>query len=117
MNLARNIGGSVGISVVTTMLDRRSQVHLTNLAGNLSRANPALRAAIQGSSNAMRAHGASAAGAAQQAYALVQGTLFRQASMLAYLDCFWFLGVAILLMVPAVFLMKKTKPGGGMAVH
>jgi len=117
MHLARNIGGSVGISVVTTMLDRRSQVHLTNLVGNLSGANPALRAAIQGSSNAMRAHGASAAGATQQAYALLQGILLRQASMLAYLDCFWFLGVAILLMVPAVFLMKKTKPGGGMAVH
>src|ERR1700758_4459659 len=36
MNLARNIGGSVGISVVTTMLDRRTQMHLTNLASNLS---------------------------------------------------------------------------------
>ncbi len=31
MNLARNIGGSVGISVVTTMLDRRTPIHLTNL--------------------------------------------------------------------------------------
>ena len=37
--------------------------------------------------------------------------------MLAYIDCFWFLGVAILAMVPMVFLMKKSKPGGGMAVH
>ena len=31
MNLARNIGGSVGISVVTTMLDRRTQIHLNDL--------------------------------------------------------------------------------------
>ena len=31
--------------------------------------------------------------------------------MLAYIDCFWFLGVAILCMIPAVFLMKKSKPG------
>jgi len=36
--------------------------------------------------------------------------------MLAYIDCFWFLGWAILLMIPAVFLMKKSKPGG-MVVH
>src|SRR6201997_4585803 len=36
MNLARNIGGSVGISVVTTMLDRRGQVHLNYLSRNLS---------------------------------------------------------------------------------
>jgi len=117
MNLARNIGGSVGISVVTTMLDRRSQVHITNLASNLSQTNPALQNAINGAAANMRAHGASAAGATQQAYALIQAQLFRQASMLAYIDCFWFLGMAILVMVPMVFLIKKTKPGGGIAVH
>jgi MFS transporter, DHA2 family, multidrug resistance protein len=41
----------------------------------------------------------------------------RQATMLAYIDCFWLLGVAILLMVPMVLLIKKSRPGGGMAVH
>jgi MFS transporter, DHA2 family, multidrug resistance protein len=117
MNLARNIGGSVGISFVTTMLDRRTQLHLTNLSSNLSLTNPALRAMIQGASGAMRAHGASAAGATQRAYALIQGTIEQQATMLAYIDCFWFLAVAILLMVPTVFLIKKSRPGGGMAVH
>lgn len=117
MNLARNIGGSVGISVVTTMLDRRTQKHLTDLAGNLSAANPSLRAMLQGATKAMQAHGASAAEASQQAYALVQGTVQRQAVMLSYIDCFWFLGVAILCMIPAVFLIKKSKPGAGMAVH
>jgi DHA2 family multidrug resistance protein len=117
MNLARNIGGSVGISVVTTMLDRRAQVHLTHLASNLSQANPALSRMINGASQAMRAHGNSAAGATQQAYALLQSTVQRQATMLSYIDCFWFLGVAIMLMIPTVFLIKKTKGGGGMAVH
>jgi MFS transporter, DHA2 family, multidrug resistance protein len=117
MNLARNIGGSVGISVVTTMLDRRAQVHLTDLASNLSQGNPALSRMINGASQAMKAHGNSAAGATQQAYALLQSTVQRQATMLSYIDCFWFLGVAIMLMIPAVFLIKKTKGGGGMAVH
>ena len=117
MNLARNIGGSVGISVVTTMLDRRTQKHLSDLAGNLSASNLSLQAMLQGAARAMQAHGASAAEASQQAYALVQGTVQRQAVMLSYIDCFWFLGVAILCMIPAVFLIKKSKPGGGMAVH
>jgi DHA2 family multidrug resistance protein len=117
MNLARNIGGSVGISLVTTMLDRRTQLHLTNLASNLSLANPALQNTLRGAEAAIRAHGASDAGATQQAYALVQGAIGRQATMLAYIDCFWFLGVAILVMVPMVFLMKKSKPGGAIAVH
>src|SRR5260370_103700 len=66
---------------------------------------------------AAEAHGASAAHAAQQAYALVQSTVSRQATMLAYIDCFWFLGVAIMAMIPMVFLMKKSRPGGGLAVH
>jgi DHA2 family multidrug resistance protein len=117
MNLARNIGGSVGISVVTTMLDRRAQIHMTDLSTHLSQSNPALQSMIQGASRAMQAHGASAAGATRQAYALIQGTVERQATMLAYIDCFWFLGVAIMAMIPMVFLMKKSKPGGGMAVH
>jgi DHA2 family multidrug resistance protein len=65
----------------------------------------------------MEAHGASAAFASQQAYALIQGTLQRQATMLAYIDNFWMLGAAILLMVPTVFLMKKSRPGGEVAVH
>jgi DHA2 family multidrug resistance protein len=117
MNLARNIGGSVGISVVTTMLDRRTQLHLNNLAGRLNAGSAAFQSMVQGASRALVAHGASAAGGTQQAYALIQGTVAREATMLAYLDCFWFLGVAILAMVPMVFLIKKSKPGGGIAVH
>src|SRR5712672_3089138 len=117
MNLARNIGGSVGISIVTTLLDRRTQQHLNDFASHLTAGSAALQASIQGASRAMVAHGASASGATRQAYALVQGTVERQATMLAYIDCFWFLGVDILVMVPMVFLMKKSKPGGGIAVH
>ena len=117
MNLARNIGGSVGISVVTNMLDRRTQVHLTDLARNLTPSNPALQGMIAGATKGMQAHGASAAGATQRAYALIQFTVQRQATMLSYIDCFWFLGVAIMLMIPAVFLIKKSRPGGGIAVH
>ena len=117
MNLARNIGGSVGISFVTTMLDRRTQVHLTDFATHVNNGNPALLSMMRGAAQAMRTHGASAADATQQAYALIQGTIQRQAAMLAYVDCFWLLGVAILIMIPMAFLVKKSKPGGGMAVH
>jgi len=115
MNLARNIGGSVGISVVTTMLDRRAQIHLTNLSTHLTAGNMELQSRMQGLMRMLQLHGR-ASGAAG-AYAMIQGTVQRQAVMLSYLDCFWFLGVSILCMIPAVFLMKKSKPGGGMAVH
>src|ERR1700675_517986 len=111
MNLARNIGGSGGISLVTTPLDRPTQVHLNDLSRNLSASNPAFQSMLRGATQAMRSHGASAAFATQQAYALIEGTIQRQATMLAYIDDFRFLGWAILAMVPLVFLMKKGKPG------
>jgi len=116
MNLARNIGGSVGISLVTTLLDRRGQVHLNYLSRHLSASNPAFQSMMQGTTQAMRAHGANSVFATQQAYAMIQGTVQRQATMLAYIDDFRLLGFAILAMVPLVFLMKKGKPGA-MAVH
>jgi DHA2 family multidrug resistance protein len=116
MNLARNIGGSVGISLATTMLDRRTQVHLNDLSRHLSASNPAFQSMLQGATQAMEARGASAAFATRQAYALIQGTVQAQATMLAYLDDFRLLGFAILAMIPLVFLMKKGKPGA-MAVH
>ena len=47
-----------------------------------------------------------------KAYGLLQGNLLRQASMLAYIDNFWLLGVAILVMVPLVFLMKRPPEAG-----
>jgi DHA2 family multidrug resistance protein len=117
MNLARNMGGSVGISVVTTLLDRRAQFHQTMLMGRISASNPVLQGKLQGMIAVLQGHGGDPPTAMRQAYAMVQGTVARQATMLAYIDCFWFLGVAIVAMIPAVFLMKKSKPGGGMAVH
>jgi hypothetical protein len=48
---------------------------------------------------------------------MVQNTVQRQATMLSYLDNFHILGYAILAMIPMVFLMKRTRSTGGMAVH
>jgi len=117
MNLARNIGGSVGISFVTTMLDRRTQKHLSDLMSHLTAANAQFQAMLRGIAQQLTAHGASSADAQKQAYAVVQNMVQRQATVLAYIDNFYVLGFVILAMVPMVFLMKKTKSSGGMAVH
>jgi DHA2 family multidrug resistance protein len=117
INLARNIGGSVGISLVTTMLARRQQVHLNDLNHNLNSGNPQLQSALAGITKSLIARGSSPALAAQQAYGLVVANLQRQATMLAYIDNFWMLAIAIGAMIPLVFLMKRVKPGGPMAAH
>jgi MFS transporter, DHA2 family, multidrug resistance protein len=121
MNLARNIGGSVGISFVTTMLARRAQFHQVRLSENLSAANPAFRSALQGMTGTFSGSGVGGGSgigtASQHAYAMVQGNIIRQSTMLAYIDNFWLLSVVIICLVPFVFLIKKGNPGGGMAVH
>jgi DHA2 family multidrug resistance protein len=118
MNLARNIGGSVGISIVTTMLDRRQQYHLNIMSSHLSAANPSFRKALAGAAAAAGGGGGGGSpDVMHKAYAMLQANVFRQATMLAYIDNFWLLGVAILVMVPLVFLMKRPKTGGEIAVH
>ena len=117
MNLARNIGGSVGISVVTTLLDRRGQFHQTFLSSHLSASNPELQSRLKALGLLVQSHGGGPPGSSSVPFAIIQGAVARQAAMLSYIDCFRFLAFAILAMVPMVFLMKKSKPGGGMAVH
>jgi DHA2 family multidrug resistance protein len=118
INLSRNVGASVGISIVTTMLDRRGQFHRNRLAAHLDPANTNVQAMLEGTRATLQAHGASAAGAMQQAYAMLQGSLQRQAEMLAYIDNFWMLALATLVLVPCVLLVRKPKRGGRAApVH
>jgi MFS transporter, DHA2 family, multidrug resistance protein len=117
INLARNIGGSVGISVVTTMLDRRTQYHQNQLVEHVNPGSAKLHAMINGMTHTLMSHGSSAYEASHQAYGMVSGLVTQQATMLAYIDNFKLLGVAVFTMIPFVFLMKKIKPGGPIAVH
>jgi DHA2 family multidrug resistance protein len=116
MNLSRNIGGSVGISVVTTLLDRRAQVHQVFLSRHLSASNPAFRKALSGAAVAVGG-GTGGSDSMHRAYATVQNMVVRQATMLAYIDNFWLLGIAILCMIPLAFLMKRARSGGEVPVH
>jgi len=117
MNLARNVGGSVGISFVTTMLARRAQVHQARLTENLSAANPQFQKMLHSMPGMFQGEGSGPGTALQRTYAMMQGNVIRQSTMLAYIDNFWLLGAVIICLIPCVFLMKKSKPGGGIAVH
>jgi len=120
MNLARNIGGSVGISFVTTGLARRAQVHQVQLVEKLNAANPQFQSALRGMTGVFSGGGAGPGfgpGTAQQhAYAMLQANVIQQSTMLAYIDNFWVLGVVIGCLIPCVFLIKKAK-ASGMVVH
>jgi DHA2 family multidrug resistance protein len=112
INLARNIGGGLGISLVTTLLDRRAQFHQVRLTEHTTLLNPAFNRAVD---SAM--HIAGTAGAQDSSYALLMRRLQQQAATLSYIDCFWVMGIAFGVLTPLVFFMKKTKPGRAMAAH
>src|SRR5271157_1620223 len=84
MNLARNIGGSFGISFVTTGLSRRAQFHQARLVETLNAANPQFQSALHGMTRAFSGAGSgpgTGLGTAQQhAYALIQANVVRQST-------------------------------------
>src|SRR5215472_16423679 len=118
INLARNIGASVGIATVTTMLQRRSQVHESRLVERINPMNAAYQNMINGTTGTLMAHGANATQATSQAHSMIYGVLERQAVMLAFLDNFKMLGVVFFAIIPIFFLMKRPKmSGGSVPVH
>jgi len=114
INLARNVGGSVGISLVITILSHRTQFHQARLVEQTSLLNPQFNTALKAASGVF-AHSAAAGG--NGAYGLLLGQIQRQAATLAYIDCFWLFGIAFSILVPFVFVMKKVAPGRGPGGH
>ena len=118
INLARNIGASVGIATVTTMLDRRSQFHMARLTEKANELSAAYHNLLNGLQLKLVSAGSTAAHASARAHALVYGTIERQAAMMAFLDDFKMLGLVFFAVIPILLLMRKPRaPAGGVPVH
>jgi DHA2 family multidrug resistance protein len=118
INLGRNIGASVGIALATTIVARRQQVHQQTLVSHLTPFDSAYRDMLNSSTQLLIQNGRSAAEAAAQAPGMLARLVQQQAGMLSFADAFFILGMVSLLVVPAVMLMKKTKPHKGpMSAH
>ena len=113
MNLVRNIGGSTGIAIVTTLIARRSQVHQANLVGNLVQGNPYYQAFLDRAAQlGVVRGGLSPPDAAHMAQGAAYGLLSRQAAMMAFADAFLVMGVLCLLLLPLLLLMRKSRAHG-----
>ena len=113
INLARNIGGSVGIAGVVTMLARRAQFHQAVLVGHMTPLDTAYRTMVGGATQLLALQGSDPILAGYQAQGLAYGVLMRHSTMLAFLDDFWLMAVVILAVIPFMFLMKKVQPHRG----
>jgi DHA2 family multidrug resistance protein len=111
INLARNVGGSVGISLVVAVLARRTQFHQARLVEQATTLNPQFNAAIKATAGIFGAAGGNGP------YALLMRRLQQQAATLAYVDCFWLFGVAFTILIPLVFMMRRIAPGKASVGH
>jgi MFS transporter, DHA2 family, multidrug resistance protein len=117
-NLMRNLGGSVGIAVTGTLLARQQQVYVNVLGANVDDYSATTRTAFEAARNGFMARGADITTATQRAYASLFGTVQQQASMVAFVQVFWLLGVIFLLLLPLILVMKRPRSGGGaMGAH
>jgi DHA2 family multidrug resistance protein len=107
-NLMRNTGGSVGIAVMTTLLQRNAQVHQAVLATHATPYDEAYRQLIA-QLTASFSRTMDAVSAAQQATATAYGMIVRQAVLLAYLDDFRILAIMAFMCIPAAFIFKRVR--------
>lgn len=106
-NLLRNIGGSIGISVVNTIVARHEQIHRNELAASLSPGRIEVQGALGGMQQYLSAQGASPTTALQRAYGLINVTLDSQARLWSYVDDFRYMALVCFACVPIVFGLKK----------
>jgi DHA2 family multidrug resistance protein len=93
-NLMRNLGGSVGVSFVTNMLEERTQFHHARLAEHITAYN-----GFRWNTN----------------LAPVDALVQAQASVMSYLDIFWLLGVLALVVAPVILLLPRVPKGAALA--
>ena len=111
-NLVRNLGASVGISLVTTFLIRGEQRHQNYLVAHLNGSDPAYRSALSRITGYMALHNGSGA-ARQQALGFLYQTLRQQATLASYIDDFRLLGFLSLVCLPFLFFFRNVRKKKG----
>ena len=115
-NLMRNIGGSVGIAFVATLLSRDAQKHQAMMVSHLTPFDPAYRAALTGIKSMLSSQ-AGNPGAAEKSLQIVYDHLLQQARLWAFVDNFQIFGIACACCIPIVFFFKRTKGKNKVAMH
>ena len=110
INLLRNVGGSVGISLVETMITRRAQFHQDELIAHVTPAQQSFRTVTKRLSTQLFHRGLSRPQAMRQTYLRVYDAVIAQATVQSYMDVAWLIAVVCLVTVPVAMLLKKNDP-------
>jgi DHA2 family multidrug resistance protein len=116
-NLMRNIGASVGIASVTTVVARSGQQHTNTLIANVTQYSESVQQMLRSLTAMFISKGSDPHTAAQQAYAAISGMIGQQSAMISFVNAFRLLGIMFICMLPLVLIMRRPKhtAGPGMA--
>ena len=106
-NLTRQLGGSIGIAVLTTLLSSRTAFHRAVLVEKLGQSDVATAERLHALSAGFMAKGIDAHSAQRQALTLLDGTVNVQASVMSFADSFWLVGAVFVCTMPLLLLLGK----------
>jgi MFS transporter, DHA2 family, multidrug resistance protein len=107
MNIARNLGGSIGISAANVVLTQRTQFHQARLVENTIPSSLTYQSTLSQMTKYFIAHGASASDAAARAVGMIGQMVRTQATILAYIDVFHICAIVAALMIPLVLIVVR----------
>ena len=113
LNVVRNLGGAIGVAVMTTLLARRSQEHQSTLVGHVNIYDPETAERLRVWARHFTAAGADAFTAQKQAVGMLYREVTRQSELLAFADDFWILFVLFcgsLLLLPLLERVRIDAP-------
>jgi DHA2 family multidrug resistance protein len=110
INLLRNVGGSVGISMVDTIVARRAQFHQDELIAHVTPAQQSFRSVTNELSAQLFHHGLSQPEAARQTLLRIYDATITQATVQSYMDVAWLIALICLVTVPVAMMLRKNDP-------
>ena len=111
-NLTRQLGGSIGIAVMATLLSHLTKARKALLLDHLVATSPDVQARVDGLTHALVAKGASLTVAHQQALAIMDRGVTVQASVLAFSRIYWISGLVLLGSMPLMLFWHNGRPRG-----
>jgi MFS transporter, DHA2 family, multidrug resistance protein len=110
-NFARNIGGAIGTSLLTTFLARQNQIHQKSFGSHTTNANGNFQQMLDGFKAMFLSQGFEPSIATKKALALAYQTVQAQANSLSFQNSFWVMSLIVVFLVPLPFLMRRPRPG------
>ena len=105
--MARNLGGSIGLAIIGVLIDRRIEHHADVIRAGVSANSQLLQDRLAAQAAFFAERTGDLAQGNRQAVAQLAAQIHQQAMVLTYSDCFWILGIGLILMLPLILLLRK----------